>query len=326
MKKSALIIVTILVIVFAMTATACAGKVDGVVKIGVPDGAPLLSIAELYNGRSVKYADDGISYDVVMTDQISTIVAKLTNGEYDMAILPTNVAANAYNKGCDIKLVTVNTWGNLYMVGKGNAITDVSALLGKVVYLTAQSGVPTIMFKYILTQNSVEWTESSEPVEGNVSLAYADAQVIIPSIKQNKIEYAVLGEPAVTKACVNAGASVLIDLQQEYKDIISSDRYGYTQASLVARADFLEKNGAFVEEFIKAMKGNADFISEQDNLDAFSAKVEEVAPATALKGITTATAIKCSTGVVTAKDAKEEINDFLEIFDISVSDDFYYAK
>lgn len=326
MKKSILIIVTILVIIFALTATACATKVDGVVKIGAPDGAPLLSIAELYSGKSVKYADDGISYDVVMTDQISTIVAKLTNGEYDMAILPTNVAANAYNKGCDIKLVTVNTWGNLYMVGKGDAITDVNALCGKVVYLTAQSGVPTIMFKYILTENGVEWVESSEAVAGKVALAYADAQVIIPSIKQNKTEYAVLGEPAVTKACLNAGASVLMDLQQEYKDIIDGSQYGYTQASLVARADFLEKNGAFVEEFIKGMKDNASFISEQSNLDAFSAKVEEVAPATSLKGITTATAAKCSAKIVTAEEARDDVNEFLAIFGINVSADFYYAK
>lgn len=135
-----------------------------------------------------------------------------------------------------------------------------------------------------------------------------------------------LGEPAVTKACLNAGASVLMDLQQEYKDIIDGSQYGYTQASLVARADFLEKNRAFVEEFIKGMKDNASFISEQSNLDAFSAKVEEVTPATSLKGITTATAAKCSTKIVTAEEAREEVNEFLAIFGISVSADFYYAK
>ncbi len=327
MKKFALtIIATILVVIFAVAATSCATKVDGVVTIGVPDGAPLLSIAELYAGRSVKYADDGISYEVVSTDQINTIVAKLTNGEYDMAILPTNVAANAYNKGCDIKLVTVNTWGNLYMVGKGDTITDINSLKGKVVYLTAQAGVPTVMFKYIVNQKGAEWIESGEPVEGKVALAYADAQVIIPSIKQNKTEYAILGEPAVTKACNNAGASVVMDLQKEYKDITGSDNYAYPQASLVARVDFLEKNGAFMKEFIKAMKENGSFIAEQDRLDLFSAKVEESVPTTALKGITVATAERCFTGILLAEETRAEVNGFLSIFGIEVDDDFYYGK
>jgi NitT/TauT family transport system substrate-binding protein len=35
------------------------------------------------------------------------VVAKLTNGEVDVAALPTNLAAILYNKGVDIKLVAV---------------------------------------------------------------------------------------------------------------------------------------------------------------------------------------------------------------------------
>lgn len=71
-----------------------------------PDGAPALCVASLI----------GNDFDVKVVPA-SQIGAAITQEKADFAILPTNLAANLYNKGAMIKILGITSFGNLYIVG-----------------------------------------------------------------------------------------------------------------------------------------------------------------------------------------------------------------
>lgn len=79
------------------------------VKVYVPDGAPAIGMAKLIADN---YA--AAEFHVVAPSNIGTIVL---GGDADIAVMPTNAAANLYAKA-GIVMLGVTNWGSLYMVGK----------------------------------------------------------------------------------------------------------------------------------------------------------------------------------------------------------------
>ena len=98
---------------------------NGPVRIVMPDGAPAVALAQ--------FMADGYDNTEFTVVQSATIVQEFTSGNYgnyEMAIMPVNAAATLYNKDAGVKLLTVNTHGNLFFVGDGYGI-EPNDLIGK---------------------------------------------------------------------------------------------------------------------------------------------------------------------------------------------------
>ena len=82
-------------------------------------------------------------YNFTVSGAPDDVTAKLINGEYDIAAVPTNNAAMLYNKtNGDIKMLALNTKGVLYMLDSTNSIKSVSDLRGKKIYATGKGSTP----------------------------------------------------------------------------------------------------------------------------------------------------------------------------------------
>ncbi len=67
----------------------------------------------------------------------SAFVTSLATGEIDIAAVPSNLAANIYNKTeGKVQVVAVNTLGVLNLVERGNTVNSISDLKGKTIYAT----------------------------------------------------------------------------------------------------------------------------------------------------------------------------------------------
>ncbi len=246
-------------IMFVMLTACSCTKEDKVVDVYVPDGAPALSIAKLMNDEWTK---DGykVKYHVVASSTITTHVA---NGDAEIAILPTNAAANLYNKGNKIQIVSANTWGLLYMVGNSDnttPITDLNSLKGEVVAVIGQNQVPDLVFKYILDANDIEYVASDVAVDGKVALKYvADGPTMIPLLKTKQLKYGILGEPAATNSTNAAQTAIVLDIQEAWKDA-SSSTDTYPQASLVAKSSFLKNNKEFMTDMLEEIDESSSWI------------------------------------------------------------------
>ena len=76
----------------------------------------------------------------------------------DVVIMPVNAGANLIRQGADYKLVSIAVDGSLYVVGnteKGGQIS-MDDLVGKNIACIGQTGVPGLVFRYIMKQNGIE--------------------------------------------------------------------------------------------------------------------------------------------------------------------------
>jgi len=297
MKKLLAIILSVFMLAIGASCVDVPG--EGVTLMA-PDGAPGIVVSKIANDGKV--GSRPVETNIVAgADQI---VANVTNGSADMAVMPLNLAAKLYNGGVDIKLVSVNIFGSLYMVGM-TPVDGVEALKGKVVYNIGRGGTPDMTFKYILKNKGVEFVESETPVEGKVALQYVtDGSELIGLFKSNSIEYGILGEPAVTNCNKAAGTQVVLSIQDEWKAITGEN---YTQAGFVVSGElaadlaFMNSLGAELNDTAEWCKSNADSLKEL--LTSKGSKLTV--------GYTPELIEKCSVGYVSAGDARADVEKYL---------------
>ena len=138
----------------------------------------------------------------VQTDA-SNVTAALLNGSADIAALPTNAAANVYNKSEGaVVVLAVNTLGCLYVLTNQNeTVTSFEDLRGKTVYVPAQN--PTFIFTYLCKQNGLE---VGKDIIIN-STTYAQPAALKDAVAAGLVDIAVLPEPMVTIAINTAAAN-----------------------------------------------------------------------------------------------------------------------
>lgn len=331
MKKK-FIFVLLLIVVFSFSLTACAKPNDSSVTavIAVPDGAPALAVSEIMvNGFT--YGNVSTQIDLVLSsagaEAPSVVGTKLIGGTADIAILPTNIAVALYKKNLDIKLLSTNIWGNLFMIAKAEPITDLNSLIGQTVYNVSEGGTPDVLMKYFLTQAGIQYaTPDDEDTEGKVILEYKPATTLIPMLKTNSAKYAILGEPAVSKAigAVGDGVQIVLDFQAKWAQITEGG-LSYPQVSLVAKTSFINDNKAYVDALIEKIANVETFLADEANITLVKEAFVLEAEATSLAQISSLTVSRCGLDYKSAKDAKTAIENYLSVLNVPIPDDnFYY--
>lgn len=229
----------------ALPLGACRGDGDpDKVHVYMPDGAPAIALAAMMDAG---YADT--EFTVVTA---STIGGYVASGKADMAIMPINAAAKLYNDGVGIKMLTVNTHGNMYLVGKTEEDMNLSDLAGKRVGSIGQGQVPDLTLRMMLDECGVDFVVSEDTTAGKVAIRYpADGEALPQLLKTGKIDYAFMPEPAVSTAKNNLGLHVVLDAQQQWTELFGGE---YPQACLVAKAELAEDNADYIDSFIAALK------------------------------------------------------------------------
>ena len=220
-RKIVAVLLCIAVALTVMLGLAACDKQDGEqVNMYVPDGAPSLAVANLFEVDSVA----GRKLNVTITTG-NDVRAKVLSGEADVVICPTNMAATLYNAGVEYKLVTANLFGLLYLVGN-QPEASLNDLVGQVVHSIGKNNTPEFVFKKILDNANIPYVDSDKAVEGKIAIRYYEkGSQIIPLLKSNVAHYAILGEPAATKSGVNE----LFNLQELWKQATALDE-SYPQA------------------------------------------------------------------------------------------------
>lgn len=303
MKKLLLVFMS-LVLGFTALSFGCSSPAP-TVNVVLPDGAPSLALVSLFDQTDL--GGKKVTFEIVPAD---TIAQKVSSGAADVAIIPTNAAANLYNKGIDIKLAATSVQGLLYMVGK-TAISSFDELKGKVIYSIGQNNTPEFVFKYVLTGGGIDAADivtGETASDGKITICFkSDGSEILPLLIQNRADYAILGEPVATTAKTKANLVTVLDLQSEWSKLNGSA--SYPQACLVVSGR-LASDKTFVNAFISAAKQNDDWII--DNSSEVLAKLQ--AKNSLLTVNFTADIIRaCNIRTVSAKDAKADVIAYLTV-------------
>ena len=178
--------------------TTTAGRAINVYTL---NGTTGFGMAKLMNDAKAGTTTEQYAFSV-QTDA-SNVTAALLNGSADIAALPTNAAANVYNKSEGaVVVLAVNTLGCLYVLTNQNeTITSFEDLRGKTVYVPAQN--PTFIFTYLCKQNGLE---VGKDIFIN-STTYAQPPALKDAVAAGLVDIAVLPEPMVTIAINTAAAA-----------------------------------------------------------------------------------------------------------------------
>lgn len=239
-----LVIAAALIAALAVGFAACDPKDEtpGALRVAAPEGTPALAIARLKTDNAT-LAGHAMTYEVVSP---SLIAAEMSGGKADVVIMPVNAGANLIRQGADYRLISVAVNGSLFMVGStedGGAI-ERADIAGSKVACIGQGATPGLVFEYVMRFMELEIVAADKtPVENQVAVQYvADGPAAKALLENDKVDFAVVGEPAATTFKNALKLNAELDMQAAWKDATGEETYPqaglFVRTSLAADAEF----------------------------------------------------------------------------------------
>lgn len=265
-----------------------------------PDGLPAIAVAKLIKEKPEIKAGYNVNYTVEKnSESLSTSVMK---GEPDIAVVPSNLAAIAFNKNKQYMIAGTVGFGSFY-IGSTNENQTVDSLKGKEVYNIGKGLTPDIIARTILKDKGID-------VDKDINFSYVDGvNELAPIILSGKTQYAVIPEPALsTVQMKNDKFKVILDLNEEWKKINNS-KFGYPQSTIIVKKDLYENNKEFVKAFLDKVKEGTEWAyTDKETLGTYC---EEIG-ISAKKPIIVKALDKSNIKYVDIKDSLKEYKTYFE--------------
>ena len=293
---------------------------DEVLRVGSLKGPTTMGLVNLMS-EVESGAKNGYSFE--MQSQPDVIMSELVSGKLDIALLPANVAAVAYNKtNHGVSAIDINTLGVLYCVSGDESIKSVKDLAGKTVLSTGQGASPEYVLNYLLEKNGV--------TDCDVQFK-SEATEIAALLKQDPTKIAILPQPFVTVATAqNDQLKVAFSLTDEWKSV-SPDSKLLTGVTVV-RNEVLENRAAEVDQFIADHQASTEkATTDVDATAELVAKYGIIAKAPVAKKALP----NCNIVAIAGDEMKTDLAGYLQVlFDANPKsvggtmpdDDFYYIQ
>lgn len=293
---------------------------DEVLRVGSLKGPTTMGLVNLMS-EVESGAKSGYSFE--MQSQPDVIMSELVSGKLDIALLPANVAAVAYNKTKHgVSAIDINTLGVLYCVTGDENIKSVKDLAGKTVLSTGQGASPEYVLNYLLEKNGV--------TDCDVQFK-SEATEIAALLKQDPAQIAILPQPFVTVATAqNDQLKVAFSLTDEWKSV-SPDSKLLTGVTVV-RNEVLENRAAEVDQFIADHQASTEkAATDVDATAELVAKYGIIAKAPVAKKALP----NCNIVAIAGDEMKTDLAGYLQVlFDANPKsvggtmpdDDFYYIQ
>ena len=293
---------------------------DDVLRVGSLKGPTTMGLVNLMS-EVESGAKSGYSFE--MQSQPDVIMSELVSGKLDIALLPANVAAVAYNKtNHGVSAIDINTLGVLYCVTGDENIKSVKDLAGKTVLSTGQGASPEYVLNYLLEKNGV--------TDCDVQFK-SEATEIAALLKQDPAQIAILPQPFVTVATAqNDQLKVAFSLTDEWKSV-SPDSKLLTGVTVV-RNEVLENRAAEVDQFIADHQASTEkAATDVDATAELVAKYGIIAKAPVAKKALP----NCNIVAIAGDEMKTDLAGYLQVlFDANPKsvggtmpeDDFYYIQ
>ena len=247
-------------------------------------------------------------YTYTIASDNNEVVSGLTSqeGEFDIAMVASNMAANLYNKtDGDVRILALGTQGVLHILegSGGTAIQSMADLKGKTIYATGQGANPEYILRHLLTENGLD-------PDKDVEIVFADPTEISAKLLSGEIDTAMLPVPAATAAIAKSQGSVrdAIDLTQAWNDLDNGSQL--IMSAVVARADFIEEHPQAVQTFLREYEGSVTYVRDNPELAGELVAQLGIAPSAAIaqKAIP-----QCNLVFLSGADMKPAISGYFEV-------------
>ena len=300
------------------------------VRITTIAGPTGVGMAQLMAQNDAQKTANAYTFDVV--DDPTKAVAAVSNGSTDIAAVPTNLAATLYKKTSGkVQILAVNTLGVLYMLDNGAGIKAVADLKGKEIYSSGQGANPEYVLRYILEKNGLN-------PDKDVKLHFVeDNDALTAAIVQGAAQVAMVPEPKVTACLVQMKAAgktvptVALNMTEEWNKVAGGSST-LMMGCVIARKEFVEKNGAAVQAFLKEYESSITAVKSDVEAAAGWCETYKIIPKAA---IAKQAIPRCGLTFVTGAAMKQQLSGYLDVLfkanpkvvgGSMPADDFYYGS
>ena len=304
------------------------------VHLGLLSGPTGMGAAKMISDSDAAYAqiEDGTydpsngvleHYEVTLgSDPANDIVPRLTNGELDIAAIPTNLAATLYNRtDGGIKLLALNTLGVLHILENGDTVNSLADLEGRTLYATGQGSNPEYVLNYLLEANGLD-------PAADVDIQWLASEELTARMASGDIDLCMLPVPAATTVMMqNSDVRDAIDLNDAWTE--SGAQGTFTMGCLVARTEWLEENSELVPGILEEYAASIDYANSSP--EEASALIEQygIVPKAA---VAQAAIPQANMVCITGEDMKGIADYYQVLFDADPTsiggaipgEDFYY--
>ena len=246
--------------------------------------------------------NDTLKVETTVYPSPNEVIARLANGELDFACLPTNVAANLYNKGVKAKIAAVVGNGTLSVLSSDGSVADVADLMGKTVHIPGAGSTPDQISQLLLLKAGLE-VGKDVILDYSVAAPAQVAQMLIAG----KISLAVLPQPFVSMVLTkNPKVSVVADMQKLYADIVKIENYPMTV--LMVTDAFAQAHPLALDTILDAYASSVEWVNA--NVEEAGAVIEKIGIMNA--ALATPAIPFCNLVFVPAQKAKGEVQSFYE--------------
>ncbi|MCQ2432905.1 MAG: ABC transporter substrate-binding protein [Clostridia bacterium] len=184
------------------------------------------------------------------------VVAKLSNGEADIAAVSTNLAAKLYKKTeGGIQILAVNTMGVLsVLTNEGDPVSSITDLRGRKVVTTGQGSNPEYIINYLFAQNGLN--------DGDVAVEFKAEGTELVSVWASEPDAVIIAPAPVSTSILMKyeGSKKALDLTEEWTKC--SPDSALMMGCIVARTEFIKAHpsavAAFLTEYEASIKATAD--------------------------------------------------------------------
>jgi len=205
---------------------------------------PLLHMIET---NSLSDVADKIEF--VMWKNPDELRALILRSKADFIAVPTNVAANLYNKGVDIQLLNVSVWGILEMITRDKEKKTLADFKGCDIAMPFRADMPDIIFEEIVKKQGLD-------PQKDFNLKYVSSPIdAMQMLILRRVDHALLAEPAISVALrkTNSFPLKLIapdlyrssDLQKEWGEVFKIEG----KIPLAGMAMIGQKNDYIIKRF-----------------------------------------------------------------------------
>jgi len=295
------------------------------VRVGLIMGPPSMGLGYFMSEAEAGRTYNRYQFEIAGVDY-AAVAASLNQGDYDIATLPSNVAAILYNNpdmNEDVRVISIGNLGLLYMVTTDPTLVSLNDLKGRTVYSIGEGGPPEYTFNYVLEKagltDAVNFSFRPTPFE------------VLNLLQQQKNSIALLPQPFVEVAkLLVPGLRVAVDLTKVWDELNPDSAAESVTTLAVVRRSFLEQHEQAVLEYLKMSgESTAYTLAHLDEAAAWTEKYETfLNPEIAREAIP-----QSSIHTITGQEMKGILSGFLQImYDFNPEaiggampgDDFYY--
>ncbi len=189
-------------------------------------------------------------------DQLRAAVAK---GTMPVTMVPSYVAANFSNRGKNVALANIMTFGLLQMVARDTKLNSVEDLVGKSIVMPFKNDMPDLVLQILCKNAGVDFAAL------NIQYVTTPPEAMALFLKQ-RTELAFLPEPLTTAAIFKgkmSGQHVVraLDFQQEWGRVMKT-KPRIPQAGMQIERSFYQANAANIQQLLEDISAAAPWIND----------------------------------------------------------------